>query len=67
VIAVVGVQLLLGVIALVLRPSMPASPKTTLSALWTTAHQANGALLLALCAVLWLWNWRLHGAGRAGA
>ena len=59
VIAVVGLQLLLGIIALVLRPASPASPKTTHSALWTTAHQANGALLLALCAVLWLWNWRL--------
>ena len=59
VIAAGGVQLLLGIIALVLRPSSPASPKTTHSALWTTAHQANGALLLALCAVLWLWNWRL--------
>jgi cytochrome c oxidase assembly protein subunit 15 len=55
----VGIQLLLGVIALMLRPATPTVTKTTLSALWTTAHQANGALLLALCAVLWIWNWRL--------
>jgi heme A synthase len=60
VISTVGFQLLLGVIALILRPSTPADLKTTPSALWTTAHQANGAALLALCAVLWLWNRRLY-------
>jgi heme A synthase len=59
-----GVQLMLGVVALALRPSTPQAVKTTASALWTTAHQANGALLLALCAVLYLWCRRLLGAGK---
>lgn len=61
---VVGVQLLLGIIALALRPTNPG-PQSTLSALWTTAHQANGAILLATCALLWLWNRRLFTAEHA--
>ena len=47
VMAVVGLQLVLGVAALALRPATAQAAKTTASALWTTAHQANGALLLA--------------------
>jgi heme a synthase len=62
VLAAIAFQLILGVVALVLRPSTATDPKTTLSALWTTVHQANGAVLLALAAVLWLWNWRLFSA-----
>ena len=62
VLSAIGVQLLLGVIALILRPATAADAKTTPSALWTTAHQANGAALLALCAVLGLWYWRLFSS-----
>ena len=62
VLSAIGVQLLLGVIALILRPATAADIKTTPSALWTTAHQANGAALLALCAVLGLWYWRLFSS-----
>jgi cytochrome c oxidase assembly protein subunit 15 len=62
ILSAVACQLLLGAIALMLRPATATSPKTTVSALWTTAHQANGAILLALAAVLWLWNWRLFSA-----
>ena len=51
--------------ALALRPSTATSAKTTLSALWTTAHQANGALLLSACAILWVWNLRLFSAAPA--
>jgi cytochrome c oxidase assembly protein subunit 15 len=55
---IVGIQLLLGIIALALR-SPTGEARTTLSALWTTAHQANGALLLVSCALLWFWDLRL--------
>jgi heme a synthase len=59
---VVAFQLLLGICALIFRPATATDPKTTISALWTTVHQANGAVLLALSAVLGLWNWRLFSA-----
>ncbi len=55
---VVLLQITLGVLALVFR-SGPDNTPTTAGALLTTAHQANGALLLALSAVLTLWTWRL--------
>jgi len=58
VLILVGVQLLLGIIALALRPA-PGDQPTALAALLTTAHQANGALLLAATATLTLWTWRL--------
>ncbi len=56
--ALVGIQLLLGIVALVLRPAADA-PRTPQGALWTTAHQANGALLLAACTVLWTLSMRV--------
>lgn len=58
VLAVVFLQVVLGVIALVFR-SGPTGQPTTAGALLTTAHQANGALLLALSAVLTVWSFRL--------
>ncbi len=58
VIGVVLLQLLLGVLALLWR-SGPANEPTAAGAFLTTAHQANGALLLSLAAVLFVWNWRL--------
>lgn len=58
VMVLVSVQLLLGVLALALRPGPGADPTAT-SAIWTTAHQANGAILLAACVMLCFWNWRL--------
>jgi heme A synthase len=59
VIGVVLMQLTLGILALVMRPVTGDDARTTGSALWTTAHQANGAILLALCAVLHVWNMAL--------
>jgi cytochrome c oxidase assembly protein subunit 15 len=58
VLAVVLLQVILGVIALVFR-SGPEGQPTAAGALLTTAHQANGALLLALAAVLTVWSFRL--------
>jgi cytochrome c oxidase assembly protein subunit 15 len=51
-------QLLLGVIALAIRTG-PSKIPTPEAALLTTAHQANGALVLATASVLAVWNWRL--------
>jgi cytochrome c oxidase assembly protein subunit 15 len=62
---VVGVQLLLGIMALIFRaPPLPAETRTTVGAIWTTAHQANGALLLASSALLWFWDLRLMKSQR---
>jgi len=55
---IVTLQVVLGVIALVFR-SASGGPATTEGAMLTTAHQANGALLLAVSAVLATWTWRL--------
>jgi cytochrome c oxidase assembly protein subunit 15 len=70
VLSVVVLQVVLGVIALVFR-SGPEGTPTTAGALLTTAHQANGALLLALSAVLAVWSFRLfapmRGYAEAGA
>ncbi len=66
----VSAQLLLGVgalIAVMLAPGGPtptsdtaaaAEPAPALAAIITVAHQANGALLLALAAVALAWSWR---------
>jgi heme A synthase len=58
VIAIVFVQLGLGVLALVARRPMAMNPTTT-HALFTTLHQANGALLMAAAATLLAWTARL--------
>lgn len=58
VMAMVCAQLLLGIIALAMRAT-PTQEPTTAGAFLTTAHQANGAALLAVSSVLWLWVWRL--------
>jgi heme A synthase len=52
------VQLTLGVLALIFR-SGPKGTPTAEGAMLTTAHQANGALLLATAAVLWVCTRRL--------
>jgi cytochrome c oxidase assembly protein subunit 15 len=52
------VQLTLGVLALIFR-SGPKGTPTVGGAMLTTAHQANGALLLATAAVLWVCTRRL--------
>jgi cytochrome c oxidase assembly protein subunit 15 len=62
----VCMQLLLGVIALAMR-SAPSQDPTVPGAFLTTAHQANGAALLAVAAVLWVWVWRLLIPGRIPA
>jgi cytochrome c oxidase assembly protein subunit 15 len=79
---VVGVQFLLGWVALLVVLTSPAVPIPTadqladaapirpVHALIRTAHQANGALLLALATLAAVWAWRLRpGAtpGPAGA
>ncbi|MCL2648013.1 MAG: COX15/CtaA family protein [Phycisphaerales bacterium] len=56
--ALLATQLLLGLIALIFR-SPPDEPQSITAAFITTAHQANGALLLAFSAVLTTWTWRL--------
>jgi cytochrome c oxidase assembly protein subunit 15 len=56
--AIVGVQLTLGVLALVFWTGN-AKDAPTHSAIITTLHQMNGALLLATGAVLAAWTWRL--------
>jgi cytochrome c oxidase assembly protein subunit 15 len=58
VVGLVCLQLCLGVVALVMRPG-PGDEPTVAGAFLTTAHQANGAALLALSSVLWVWTWRL--------
>ncbi|MBX3354671.1 MAG: COX15/CtaA family protein [Phycisphaeraceae bacterium] len=57
--AVVGVQILLGIGALVvvLTRRGPAIPSWEV--IVTTAHQATGAVLLAVAALLAAWSWRL--------
>ena len=61
VLVIIGVQLVLGDVLLHLawRPAEGDMP-TAGAALLTTAHQANGALLLAATATLMLWTWRLY-------
>jgi cytochrome c oxidase assembly protein subunit 15 len=56
--ALVALQITLGILALIFRATPDTLP-TTASALITTAHQANGALLLATAATLTTWTWRL--------
>ncbi len=58
IVCLVILQICLGIIALLFRSGPKGSP-TTASALLTTAHQANGALLLAVSVVLTVWTWRL--------
>jgi cytochrome c oxidase assembly protein subunit 15 len=57
----VGLQLVLGILALTLR-TPTGMERTPVSAIWTTAHQANGALLLAACATLWMCHWLQAGS-----
>jgi hypothetical protein len=57
-----GVQVTLGVSALVFRAPAGETP-TNAGALLTTAHQANGALLLATAGVLAVWVRRLVVSG----
>jgi cytochrome c oxidase assembly protein subunit 15 len=60
VLCVVVLQLVLGVLALSLwTGNAKAAPLA--SALFTTLHQMNGAVLLASAAVLAAWTWRLLG------
>jgi cytochrome c oxidase assembly protein subunit 15 len=59
-------QLLLGIVALAMR-SAPSQSPTVSGAFLTTAHQANGAALLAVTAVLWVWVWRLLVPGTSPA
>jgi cytochrome c oxidase assembly protein subunit 15 len=56
--ALVAIQITLGILALIFRATPDTTPTNT-SALITTAHQANGALLLATAATLTTWTWRL--------
>lgn len=58
----VGVQVLLGVLALVVRRP-PGEVPTLIHALMTTLHQANGALLLAVGAVQAAWVMRAVSLG----
>ncbi len=54
---IIGLQLFLGIQALIFRNPHGETP-TTVHAFMTTAHQANGALLLATGAVLAAWTFR---------
>lgn len=59
-IGLVGLQLLLGIAALIavlLRGKAASIPLSEVAL--TTAHQATGALLLALAALAWVWSRRL--------
>ena len=58
VLAIVVLQIALGVTALVFWRREPGVT-TARSAVLTTAHQVNGALLLASAAVLAVWTWRV--------
>jgi cytochrome c oxidase assembly protein subunit 15 len=58
VLGLVSLQLILGIVALAFR-SGPKGDPTVGGAILTTAHQANGAVLLATAAVLWVWVRRL--------
>ena len=60
----IGVQVFLGVLALVFRRVPPEAP-TLLHAMLTTAHQANGAMLLATGAVQAAWTMRTLRVGGA--
>ncbi|MCL2640052.1 MAG: COX15/CtaA family protein [Phycisphaerales bacterium] len=60
--ALLASQLFLGLLALIVRTS-PTEPQPVFGALLTTAHQANGALLLALSAVLATLTWRTYIEG----
>jgi heme A synthase len=66
VLAIVAVQILLGIIALVFR-APAGDPQSVAGAFITTAHQANGALLLAASTVLMTWTWRLLSPGEVTA
>jgi len=58
IIALIGLQVVLGLISIAVR--QPAGvPQSTASAFITTAHQANGALLLALASLHMTWALRL--------
>ena len=57
VLLVVFLQLVLGVLALTLWTGNAKTAPLT-SAIFTTLHQMNGAVLLAVCAVLAVWTWR---------
>jgi|GEM_PF-216343 len=64
---VVGVQILLGIgalVAIILRKS-PAIPSWEV--IVTTVHQATGAALLAMALLLAAWSWRLVRGAGAGA
>jgi cytochrome c oxidase assembly protein subunit 15 len=56
--AVVALQLALGILALIFWNGSTGTITTT-SVLLTTAHQINGALLLALAAALTAWTWHI--------
>jgi cytochrome c oxidase assembly protein subunit 15 len=57
---VVGLQILLGVGALVVTTMAEGiTPRPLADVIVTTAHQANGAVLLALAVSVWLWTYRL--------
>ena len=58
ILVIVFVQLVLGVLALVLWTGNARTALLT-SAVFTTLHQMNGALLLAACAALAVWTWRM--------
>ncbi len=61
----IGLQLLLGIAALVGITLSPASRPTLLDALASTAHQTNGALLLG--AAVWLSALSYHALAPAPA
>ncbi|RJP26105.1 MAG: hypothetical protein C4527_16000 [Candidatus Omnitrophota bacterium] len=54
-----GLQILLGIAALIATGVTSASPPTLFSAMTTTAHQSVGAFLLACSVGLSLWTFRL--------
>ncbi len=64
VLVLIGVQLGLGIAALVVTGiEPPGAPASGIQALVTTAHQTTGAVLLACAAMLLLWNCRLLSSG----
>jgi cytochrome c oxidase assembly protein subunit 15 len=59
----VGVQVVLGVGALIVTTmTKDVTPRPLVDIVVTTAHQANGAVLLALAVTIWLWTHRLLDA-----
>ena len=60
-----AINLLLGVLALAVR-SGPAGEPTVGGAFLTTAHQANGALLMAVVVALLVWVWGLKRGEATG-